>query len=204
MTDLLDTVDLSLSGLALKDLFERQGKAARFPLPWSEMDRMLYSLFPEELTVIAGRPSMGKTAVITQLAWWYALKNLNVLFLSLEMSTGQIFFRVASHHLGLDNYKFRSSTFTTEEQERLVAFSDVYSSSPLQVYDEIKTVQEIMDLVERVEPQYREACRRAEIRLEMELMLLHQLWIARHGNARRLVKSWKKAERKVSFFERGL
>lgn len=65
------------------------------------------------------------------------------------------------------------------------------------------SAQEIIELVEAIEPQYREACRILEMQLDMEMMLRHAIWVAQHGNARRLVKFWKQAERRSSFFRKG-
>ena len=66
------------------------------PTGLKDLDERLGGLHKSDLVIIAGRPSMGKTALATNIAY-YAAKNIldknektSVAFFSLEMSSEQL------------------------------------------------------------------------------------------------------------------
>lgn len=60
------------------------------PYPWHEINGVTHGLQSGELTIIAGRPSMGKSVMGLNLALFCAMRQLNVAFFSLEMTTRQV------------------------------------------------------------------------------------------------------------------
>ena len=72
------------------------------PTGLTDLDEKLGGLHKSDLVIIAGRPSMGKTALATNIAY-YAAKNMqennekgSVAFFSLEMSSEQLSTRILS------------------------------------------------------------------------------------------------------------
>ena len=63
------------------------------PTGLKDLDERLGGLHKSDLVIIAGRPSMGKTALATNIAYYAAKKNLennkktSIAFFSLEMSS---------------------------------------------------------------------------------------------------------------------
>ena len=55
-----------------------------------DLDRQIGGFYPGETMILAGRPSMGKTALATTMAWRAAYAGFPVAFFSLEMSKDQI------------------------------------------------------------------------------------------------------------------
>lgn len=77
---------------------------AGLPTGFSELDRLLDGLQPPHQYVLAGRPSMGKSALAINIAAYLAVeKNRRVLLFSIEMSEHQIMKRLVAWHTGIDS-----------------------------------------------------------------------------------------------------
>lgn len=74
----------------LEDRFRNGSAMTGLPYPWAEVNRITHGLQPGELTIIAGRPSMGKSIVGLNIATLNAMRGINVGFLSLEMTRRQV------------------------------------------------------------------------------------------------------------------
>lgn len=87
---------------------------------FTELDEMTSGLQPTDLVIIAGRPSMGKTALCLTLAQNAALKsNAVVAVFSLEMSKEQLVTRMLSSEARIDASRFRTGHLMSSEWERL-------------------------------------------------------------------------------------
>jgi len=90
------------------------------PTGFTDLDRMTSGLQEGDLTVIAGRPSMGKTALALNIAEHIALSSkLPVAVFSMEMSATQLVMRLIGSVGRLDQHKVRTGRLTTEDWERL-------------------------------------------------------------------------------------
>ncbi len=86
-----------------------------------DLDRMTSGLQPGELIVIAGRPSMGKTALAMNLAESAALDSKKaVAVFSMEMSGPQLAMRMIGSVGRVDQHQLRTGTFKEEDWPRLV------------------------------------------------------------------------------------
>jgi replicative DNA helicase len=74
----------------LQARFEHGDRMTGIPYPWHDVNDITHGLQPGELTVIAGRPSMGKSVMGLNLAVFCALRGINTAFFSLEMTTRQV------------------------------------------------------------------------------------------------------------------
>jgi replicative DNA helicase len=75
----------------IEKLFENKGSISGIPTGFKDFDRMTSGLHPAEMTVIAARPSMGKTALAMNIAEHVAVQQkLPVAIFSLEMSSQQL------------------------------------------------------------------------------------------------------------------
>ena len=75
------------------------------------LDRPTSGLQRKNLIVVAGRPSMGKTALVTNIALRSAMNHgTKVLFFSLEMSSDEITERLLSLLTGIDSLRLREGT----------------------------------------------------------------------------------------------
>ncbi len=90
------------------------------PTGFTDLDKMTAGLQPGELVVIAGRPSMGKTALALNIAEHVAVDNgLPVAVFSMEMSGTQLAMRLLGSISKVDQHKMRTGRLNDEEWSRL-------------------------------------------------------------------------------------
>ena len=99
------------------------------PTGLTDLDERLGGLHKSDLVIIAGRPSMGKTALATNIAFYAAKKNSDtnkksvVAFFSLEMSSEQLSTRIVSEQSRIKSNDIRRGKITEEEMNRLIETS---------------------------------------------------------------------------------
>lgn len=107
-----------------------------------DLDKMLGGLHPSDLLIIAGRPSMGKTILATNIAFNAAVASLednksgaSVAFFSLEMSAEQLATRILGTESGISSDKIRRGEIRSEDFPRFVEVSRRLSTIPLFIDD---------------------------------------------------------------------
>lgn len=85
-----------------------------------ELDKLTSGFQPSDLIVIAGRPSMGKTALVLNIAEFIGVKSrLPVAVFSLEMSKEQLVMRMLSSRSKVDSNRLRNGFLTPQDWPRL-------------------------------------------------------------------------------------
>jgi replicative DNA helicase len=104
-----------------------------------DLDEKLGGLHKSDLVIIAGRPSMGKTALATNIAY-HAAKNLadkdeksSVAFFSLEMSSEQLSTRILSEQARIPSNDIRRGKATEEQLNRYIETSRNIYELPLYI-----------------------------------------------------------------------
>lgn len=110
-----------------------------------EVDKKMGGLQPADLIILAGRPSMGKTAAAVTIAFNAAHyfqttdrpehKNKSVAFFSLEMSDDQLMTRIFAYKAGLDSFAIRSGKLNEFEFARLIEAREKVRALPLRIDD---------------------------------------------------------------------
>jgi replicative DNA helicase len=86
------------------------------PTGYVDLDKMTSGLQPGDLVVIAGRPSMGKTALALNIAEHVAVDNgLPVAVFSMEMSATQLAMRMLGSIARVDQHKMRTGRLSDKE-----------------------------------------------------------------------------------------
>jgi replicative DNA helicase len=108
----------------------------------ADLDKMLGGLHPSDLLIIAGRPSMGKTILATNIAFNAAVASLeenksgaSVAFFSLEMSAEQLATRILGTESGVSSDKIRRGEVRQEDFTAFVEVSRRLQSIPLFIDD---------------------------------------------------------------------
>lgn len=118
------------------------------------LDNEIGGFFRSELSVLAARPSVGKTALLLQIARNASLKGL-VLFFSLEMSAEQVWARMACPLAGYSWTDVRAGNVSKEGLARIKAASaDLrykYANN-LIIIDSAFTVQDIHQISAQYRP----------------------------------------------------
>jgi len=109
------------------------------PTGLSDLDRKLGGLHKSDLIIIAGRPSMGKTALATNIAF-YAAKNMqennekeSVAFFSLEMSSEQLSTRILSEQARISSHEIRTGKASEDTLNRYIETSRNIYDLPLYI-----------------------------------------------------------------------
>jgi replicative DNA helicase len=118
--------------------FKRSGKTVGVATGFVDLDRKLGGLHPSDLVVLAGRPSMGKTALATNIAFCAARNYLPaapseshklaedgavVGFFSLEMSAEQLATRILAEESGVSSDRIRRGDVSHEDFDKFVQAS---------------------------------------------------------------------------------
>ena len=107
------------------------------PTGLTELDEKLGGLHKSDLVILAGRPSMGKTALATNIAYHAAQQLMSrqekssVAFFSLEMSSEQLSTRILSEQARIKSDDIRRGKVTEEEINRYIETSRNIYNLPL-------------------------------------------------------------------------
>lgn len=103
---------------------------------FKDFDRLTAGLQNSDLILIAGRPSMGKTAFALNIAQYAAVeKRVPVAIFSLEMSKAQLGNRMLSAQALVDSGKLRVGNLTPEEFDSIAMAMGTLSAAPIEIYD---------------------------------------------------------------------
>jgi replicative DNA helicase len=111
------------------------------PTGLRDLDNMLGGLHKSDLVIIAGRPSMGKTALATNIAFNAAKRILekqkksSVTFFSLEMSSEQLSTRILSEQSRITSSNIRRGKINQDEFEKFIETSKNLENLPLFIDD---------------------------------------------------------------------
>jgi len=132
---------------AAEQAFKREGHVVGVTTGLKDLDRRLGGLHPSDLIILAGRPSMGKTALATNIAY-YAARTARpsdenseqegthrVLFFSLEMSSEQLATRILSQQSAIPSDKIRRGEVSNEEFQAFAVASQEMSRVSLFIDD---------------------------------------------------------------------
>jgi replicative DNA helicase len=123
----------------------KQGQLIGVPSGFFDLDLLTQGFQKSDLIIIAGRPSMGKTAFALSIARNVAdLQPFPVVVFSLEMSRNQIIYRLLSNESGISNSKLRSGIIKSNEW-RLISKA-INSLSDLNIYIDDKSDINISDI----------------------------------------------------------
>jgi replicative DNA helicase len=106
----------------IERLYEKKQTVTGVPTGFTELDKMTSGFQPSDLIVIAGRPSMGKTALSMNIAQYVATMRdgaVPVGIFSLEMSKEQLVTRLLSSESEVDHSKLRTGTLSSSEWPKL-------------------------------------------------------------------------------------
>jgi len=120
----------------IDSLFQRKEALTGVPTGLTDLDRMTLGLQKSDLIVIAGRPSMGKSALAVSIAEYAAVqKNIPVAIFSLEMSKDQLVRRMLCSQAQVDAHKVSTGFFPAEEWPRLTNAAGKLSNAPIFIDD---------------------------------------------------------------------
>ena len=116
-------------------LFNNQDRITGVPTGISLLDKITCGWQETDLIVIAGRPSMGKSAIAWTFADYAAMKGYPVLMFSLEMSVSQHLDRAFAKKSGVNTQKFRYGQFSMDDWSKITDAAHKLSESQIYIDD---------------------------------------------------------------------
>ncbi len=117
-------------------LFERDNPVTGIPTGWPDFDEKTAGLQRGDLIVIAGRPSMGKTALAMNIVEFAAIQvKCPVAVFSMEMPGESLIMRLISSLGRIDQHKVRTGRLEEEDWPRLTSAVTILSQARLFIDD---------------------------------------------------------------------
>jgi len=120
----------------LEHLSQNQNQLTGVPTGFAELDKLFSGLQKSDLILIAGRPSMGKTALGINIAQHAAtVAKIPTAIFSLEMSKEQLAARMLATQGLINSNKLRDGSFDSNDWLKLQAATSQLSDSPIYIDD---------------------------------------------------------------------
>lgn len=102
----------------------------------SRLDEMTSGLQPSDLVIVAGRPSMGKTTLVMNMAEHAAIQSGKpVLVFSMEMPSDSLAMRMMSSLGRIDQHRIRTGKLEDDDWPRVTSAVHMLSEAPLYIDD---------------------------------------------------------------------
>ena len=151
-------------------LYQKKAHVTGIPTGFIDFDIKTAGLQPSDFIVIAGRPSMGKSAFALGIAEYAGVvEKVPLAFFSLEMSKEQLVQRMLCAHAKVDAHKVRTGYLATSDWPRLTAAAGKLSEAPIFV-DDTPAIS-VMEL--------RAKARRLKAHHDIQLILLDYMQLMR-------------------------
>lgn len=169
---------------SIEQLYDKRGAVTGLPTGYRDLDRMTSGLHPATMIVIAGRPSMGKTALAMNIAEHVAIdQGLPVGVFSLEMSSEELVKRMLCSRARVNLRAVRDGFLGEKDFHPLTAAASQLMKAPLYIDDSAAlTLAQVRAKARRMKSQFdirllvvdymqlmRAPSRRAELNRQVEI-----------------------------------
>ena len=120
----------------IEELHKNKGELRGIRTGYRDLDNMTAGLQRSDLIILAARPAMGKTTLVTNLAYNVAtIEKKPVLFFSLEMSKEQLVDRMLADAANVDSWNIRTGKLSDEDFLKLSEASGELAEAPIFIDD---------------------------------------------------------------------
>jgi replicative DNA helicase len=119
----------------VEKLYERKEMVTGVPTGYEDLDKLTAGLQPSDLVIVAGRPSMGKTAFSLNIATNAAFAGIGVAVFSLEMAKEQLVLRMLCSEARVNNSKVRSGYLAERDFPKLANAAGRLHEAPIYIDD---------------------------------------------------------------------
>lgn len=120
----------------MEELHRNKGSLRGVRTGYRDLDNMTAGLQRSDLIVLAARPAMGKTTLVTNLAYNIAtVAKQPVLFFSLEMSKEQLVDRMLADASGVDAWNIRTGNLSDDDFSKLSDAMGEMAEAPIFIDD---------------------------------------------------------------------
>ena len=120
----------------IEELHRNKGALRGIRTGYRDLDNMTAGLQRSDLIILAARPAMGKTTLVTNLAYNVAtIAKLPVLFFSLEMSKEQLIDRMLADASGVDSWNIRTGNLSDDDFSKISEAMGEMAEAPIFIDD---------------------------------------------------------------------
>jgi len=125
--DSIETID---------QLYQKKAHVTGIPTGFSDLDSLTAGLHPSDLVVFAGRPSMGKSALVSSMAEHIGVvEKIPLVIFSLEMSKEQLVQRMLCSHARVNAHNVRTGFLSQSDWPKLTNAAGKLSDAPIFIDD---------------------------------------------------------------------
>ncbi len=137
-------------------LYRNKGNLTGVPTFFTDLDRLTSGWQPADLIIIAARPSMGKTALVLNMAQNAAVRQkVPVAIFSLEMSKSQLVQRMLCAEAMVDQQRVRTGNLLESDWPKLAVAVGPLSEAPIFIDDTVGiSVGELRAKARRLKAEY--------------------------------------------------
>lgn len=120
----------------MEELHQNKGAIRGIRTGYRDLDNMTAGLQRSDLIILAARPAMGKTTLVTNLAYNVAtIEQKAVLFFSLEMSKEQLVDRMLADAAGVDSWNIRTGNLSDDDFSKITDAMGEMAEAPIFIDD---------------------------------------------------------------------
>jgi len=120
----------------MEELHRNKGSLRGIRTGYRDLDNMTAGLQRSDLIILAARPAMGKTTLVTNLAYNVAtIAKQPVIFFSLEMSKEQLVDRMLADASGVDAWNIRTGNLSDQDFSKLSEAMGEMAEAPIYIDD---------------------------------------------------------------------
>lgn len=140
----------------LEDVSKNKSEITGLPTGFMDLDRITSGLHPTDLIILAARPSMGKSALLFNIATYVATRKVTkgaVLIFTMEMSIEQCVMRMLTSESRIDSQKLTTGNLDDSDWDRLAGAADRLSVAPIYINDKVLTISEVRAIAKKLDRQ---------------------------------------------------
>jgi replicative DNA helicase len=120
----------------IERLYEKRQLITGVPTGFTKLDELTSGLQPSDLIIVAGRPSMGKTALALDIAAYAAVEGgIPSAIFSLEMAKEQLALRMLCSEAKVDAHRLRGGFLSESDWPKLTRAAGSLSEAPIFIDD---------------------------------------------------------------------
>ncbi len=120
----------------IEALYEKKERITGIPTGFTQLDRLTSGFQSSDLIIVAGRPSMGKTSFVMNIAQYAGIEtNIPLMIFSLESAKDQLVERLLCSEARVDSQKLRTGFLSEDDWSRLTDAAGVLADAPIYIDD---------------------------------------------------------------------
>jgi replicative DNA helicase len=120
----------------IEELYERKDLVTGVPSGYHELDQVTAGFQPSDLIIVAGRPGMGKTSFVLNIAQYAGIEaGIASAVFSLEMSKEQLVLRLLCSEARIDSHRLRRGQLRDSDWPKLTRAAGALAEAPIFIDD---------------------------------------------------------------------